>query len=73
MAYTPGVIPENWMKWVRSNFARGVAESTLCSMLTTKGFHPARNAGLMQHLIASAELKRELERDPEFMGMVCSV
>eukprot|EP00618_Florenciella_parvula_P017900 CAMPEP_0119490846 /NCGR_PEP_ID=MMETSP1344-20130328/15893_1 /TAXON_ID=236787 /ORGANISM="Florenciella parvula, Strain CCMP2471" /LENGTH=421 /DNA_ID=CAMNT_0007526043 /DNA_START=285 /DNA_END=1547 /DNA_ORIENTATION=- len=69
IAYTPGVIPENWMKWVRSNFARGVPEYKLCSMLTTKGFHPARNSGLMQHLIASAELKKELERDEEFMGM----
>jgi len=48
IAYTPGVIPENWMKWVRSNFARGVPEYKLCSMLTTKGFHPARNSGLMQ-------------------------
>ena len=41
------------MKWVRSNFSRGVPEYKLCSMLTTKGFHPARNSGLMQVSILS--------------------
>ena len=64
--YAMGVVPEEWLRWVDENLARGVSSLRIVSILYTKGFHPYRNVALMQRITIWALLDQFLEKHPDF-------
>ena len=49
--FAPGVIPDEWMEWVRRNVRRGARIEDVLKTLVTKGFQPSKNTEFMQKML----------------------
>lgn len=63
--FKEGEFPEDWLRWIDDNLARGVEPSTIASILASKGFHPHRNLALMQRVITWHSFDGFLARFPD--------
>lgn len=65
MKYPPGEFPDDWLEWVDENLLRGVEASRIVSILSSKGFHPHKNARLMHRILAWQSLAHFLKDHPD--------
>lgn len=69
--YAPGIIPAEWLDWAMSNISAGIPTTQVLKKLKLKGFFPAKNQELMDHVAAFnllINLTTGIKREPEHVS-----